>query len=569
MACYGLIPYSTPIKYVKSNAIKDYDIWGNPSLTVETTSNAIRYTGEFYDEEAGLYYLRTRYYDPYLGRFTTEDSYWGEDNSPLSLNRYTYTHNDPVNYTDPSGYKEANLSDLALATGADKSDIKWNGKDPKTGKLSATVTVNGVTKTIIVGEHGTYIKDNRIVIDSNVFDNLFKNNNVSIDTTVKDGQITGTRTVSIGNNEYTTELKGGVSNYKDNNAPTQPKQSPKPKENEEFKVLEKKVEIKVEVNESEEDLGNLVTLKANLYILGYTNVYTDYEAARNQFLKDYQDDGNSLKDRFETLGDGEHYSSLVAWTDQALAQSLTNVAGGKALFLESDIDLKPEVQQMISYFDDLYFYAHIAYENNIIKDFEFKALKGFCEEEVDKLRKANSSEEVDDSTFQILCFVGSLIPFVGSIFDVLGDSKTLSEGDLHSEATKKISANMLIISNTIKSSKRFDYKYTVYELYDDDGVKYVGRTRQNIEARQKQHWRADDNKKGLKIREAEFEGKTLKGLSHSEARGIEHLVFENHGGFNNKNLLNKIKPLDINNPKVAKKASSYIDDALKFIKKLK
>jgi RHS repeat-associated protein len=88
----------------------DYDIWGNPTLTVETTSNAIRYTGEFYDEETGLYYLRARYYDPNLGRFTIEDSYWGEDNNPLSLNLYTYCHNDPVNFIDPSGHLDKKMN---------------------------------------------------------------------------------------------------------------------------------------------------------------------------------------------------------------------------------------------------------------------------------------------------------------------------------------------------------------------------------------------------------------------------------------------------------------------------
>ncbi len=82
----------------------DYDIWGNPTLTVEITECAIRYAGEFYDSETGLYYLRARYYDPSIGRFLSEDSYWGEDENPLSLNRYTYAHNDPIQYLDPTGY---------------------------------------------------------------------------------------------------------------------------------------------------------------------------------------------------------------------------------------------------------------------------------------------------------------------------------------------------------------------------------------------------------------------------------------------------------------------------------
>ena len=82
----------------------DYDIWGNPTLTIETAANAIRYAGEFMDTETGMYYLRARYYDPYTGRFVSEDSYWGEDENPLSLNLYTYCANDPVQYTDPSGH---------------------------------------------------------------------------------------------------------------------------------------------------------------------------------------------------------------------------------------------------------------------------------------------------------------------------------------------------------------------------------------------------------------------------------------------------------------------------------
>ncbi|MBO8173610.1 MAG: RHS repeat protein [Bacillaceae bacterium] len=107
----------------------DYDIFGNPILTVEVYKNSIRYAGEFYDEETGLYYLRARYYNPYIGRFITEDSYWGEDTNPLSLNRYTYAHNNPIMYVDPSGHF-VNLSLVgvvvsvvnAITDGVNKSD---------------------------------------------------------------------------------------------------------------------------------------------------------------------------------------------------------------------------------------------------------------------------------------------------------------------------------------------------------------------------------------------------------------------------------------------------------------
>ena len=87
----------------------DYDIFGTPTLTIEIYSNAIRYAGEFYDAENGLYYLRARYYNPSIGRFISEDSYWGEDSNPLSLNLYTYTTNNPIKFIDPSGHFNAEV----------------------------------------------------------------------------------------------------------------------------------------------------------------------------------------------------------------------------------------------------------------------------------------------------------------------------------------------------------------------------------------------------------------------------------------------------------------------------
>ena len=54
--------------------------------------------------ETGLYYVNARYYNSTTGRFITEDTYIGKYYDPLSLNRYTYCHNNPLRYTDPSGH---------------------------------------------------------------------------------------------------------------------------------------------------------------------------------------------------------------------------------------------------------------------------------------------------------------------------------------------------------------------------------------------------------------------------------------------------------------------------------
>ncbi len=84
-----------------------YDEWGNVTSESEQISNPIRYSGEYYDNESGLYYLRARYYDPLLGRFISKDSVEGDITNPLSLNLYTYVENNPLIYIDPSGLSAA------------------------------------------------------------------------------------------------------------------------------------------------------------------------------------------------------------------------------------------------------------------------------------------------------------------------------------------------------------------------------------------------------------------------------------------------------------------------------
>ena len=81
-----------------------YDAYGNATSAISGgVYNSYRYTSQYLDEETGLYYLRARYYDPSNGRFTQEDSYLGEENSPLTLNLYMYCHGNPLMFRDLSG----------------------------------------------------------------------------------------------------------------------------------------------------------------------------------------------------------------------------------------------------------------------------------------------------------------------------------------------------------------------------------------------------------------------------------------------------------------------------------
>ncbi|MCG1025143.1 kelch repeat-containing protein [Dehalobacter sp.] len=81
-----------------------YDAFGNILQQTGTVSNNITYAGYQYDKETGLYYLNARMYDPVTARFMQEDTYRGDPNDPLSLNLYSYCHNEPLMYTDPTGH---------------------------------------------------------------------------------------------------------------------------------------------------------------------------------------------------------------------------------------------------------------------------------------------------------------------------------------------------------------------------------------------------------------------------------------------------------------------------------
>ncbi|WP_127533294.1 polymorphic toxin-type HINT domain-containing protein [Paenibacillus kobensis] len=148
----------------------DYDIFGNPLLTIEVYASSIRYSGEFYDAEVGLYYLRARYYDPYISRFISEDTYAGRDEDPLSLNRYTYVLNDPLMYWDPTGHKEVQLTDLSNAT---DSKIKYDSKTKTATVTLATGYEVQFTagKNGAKGEYGVYINEKgKMIIDNDAFD---------------------------------------------------------------------------------------------------------------------------------------------------------------------------------------------------------------------------------------------------------------------------------------------------------------------------------------------------------------------------------------------------------------
>jgi len=123
-----------------------YDEFGNitsetyyDSNGVETTDeneiikSQILYAGYQYDEESKYYNLHARYYDPQTARFLQQDTYRGTIADPLSLNLYTYCHNEPMMYYDPTGHELTKWDKAHLSKDEQKKILecsqKWTEAD--------------------------------------------------------------------------------------------------------------------------------------------------------------------------------------------------------------------------------------------------------------------------------------------------------------------------------------------------------------------------------------------------------------------------------------------------------
>ena len=90
-----------------------YGDFGEPGRVIDSNGsgvaflNPFRYRSYYFDQDLGVYYLRSRWYSPELRRFLSSDSpkalLQQASKSELLLNRYSYCANNPISYIDSEG----------------------------------------------------------------------------------------------------------------------------------------------------------------------------------------------------------------------------------------------------------------------------------------------------------------------------------------------------------------------------------------------------------------------------------------------------------------------------------
>ena len=143
-----------------------YDSWGKLlGITGSLAStigkrNPFRYRGYYYDDETGMYYLQSRYYDPEIKRFICADDIDNVSDlqeMPIEKNLYIYCDNNPIARIDTNGraWLGVAIAGIAGALSSVGKQIK-DGKslkelnliDVASSAISCAVAVTGLGKAV-------------------------------------------------------------------------------------------------------------------------------------------------------------------------------------------------------------------------------------------------------------------------------------------------------------------------------------------------------------------------------------------------------------------------------------
>jgi RHS repeat-associated protein len=127
-----------------------YKAWGEERYSSGTQQTNYTFTGQYsYTADFGLMYYGARWMDPALGRFTQPDTLIPQQQGIQAWDRYAYSNNNPVRYTDPTGHWLESALDIAFIA-YDIYDISTNGLNWENG-LSLAADVAGLALPVVTG----------------------------------------------------------------------------------------------------------------------------------------------------------------------------------------------------------------------------------------------------------------------------------------------------------------------------------------------------------------------------------------------------------------------------------
>jgi RHS repeat-associated protein len=125
-----------------------YKAWGEERYSSGTNPSEYTYTGQYsYTSDFGLMYYGARWFDPSLGRFTSPDTIIPDQYNSLDWDRYTYTRNNPLIYTDPTGHNPVWVLIGLLVAAAVLTDYGDNGQVDTLSPDAVTVSYSANDST--------------------------------------------------------------------------------------------------------------------------------------------------------------------------------------------------------------------------------------------------------------------------------------------------------------------------------------------------------------------------------------------------------------------------------------
>ena len=105
-------------------------------VDIDSYASPRGYTGHEHLDEVGLIHMNGRIYDPIIGRFLQVDPVIADPYNLQSYNAYSYVHNNPLSYTDPTGLSAWTEVRRPMAAIAVAAIVMYTGAFAVTGQLS-------------------------------------------------------------------------------------------------------------------------------------------------------------------------------------------------------------------------------------------------------------------------------------------------------------------------------------------------------------------------------------------------------------------------------------------------